>query len=168
MAKGFWKRQKSGAKGYTDLVETTKPTEPLTLDPTLSQTVTYGKRCGETAEVVFTHRAQNVRQVIVDEEGQIRNFPGVKLTERLMRALEDSVLPAPVVHYRTEFRLGTDGRVRMLWQVQPDGRYWADEDGFGAAHDPEIFLCAWLDTNGCFMGPFQVYSIGVEKLYDGE
>ncbi len=38
------------------------------------------------------------------------------------------------------------------WTVQPDGRYWADEDGFGADNDREITLHGWIDANGKVIG----------------
>jgi len=42
----------------------------------------------------------------------------------------------------------------LRWMVQPDGRYYADEDGFGAEHDEEIVLYARFDKRGRFIEPF--------------
>ena len=52
----------------------------------------------------------------------------------------------------------------MLWEIQPDGRYWADGDGFGAESDYEIQLYSYLDVQGKFTAPFRIYSIGTTKF----
>ena len=43
----------------------------------------------------------------------------------------------------------------FFWMVQPDGRYWEDEDGFGAEKNIEITLLAKFDKNGKFVTKFQ-------------
>lgn len=55
----------------------------------------------------------------------------------------------------------------MVWEVQPDGRYWEDEDGFRGTSDPEVKLYSHIDTLGCFSAPFRLYQVGVQKLYRG-
>ena len=56
----------------------------------------------------------------------------------------------------------------MLWEIQPDGRYWEDEDGFGGTSDAEVTLYTFLDENGDFTGPFRVYRIGAHDYYKPE
>ena len=51
---------------------------------------------------------------------------------------------------------------------QPDGFYWADEDGFGAENDSEIVLYADLDAKGVFKGPFRIYSIKGRRVEEDE
>ena len=51
----------------------------------------------------------------------------------------------------------------MYWQVQPDGRDWGDDGGFGIENDEEVILQASVDMDGCFTGPFRIYSMGSEK-----
>lgn len=53
----------------------------------------------------------------------------------------------------------------MDWMVQPDGRYWEDEYGFGRSFDEEIILYAYLNNNGSFITPFRIYSLGGEKYF---
>ena len=43
---------------------------------------------------------------------------------------------------------------RTSAEIQPDGRYWMDEDGFGMEDDEEIWLCADIDEEGRFITPF--------------
>jgi len=40
------------------------------------------------------------------------------------------------------------------WTYQPDGRYFSDEDGFGAENCEEIILYAYMDKEGKFITPF--------------
>ena len=54
----------------------------------------------------------------------------------------------------------------MIWQVQPDGMYWQDEDGYGMTPDEEILLYSFIDENGRFTEPFKLYKIGIENFTD--
>lgn len=88
---------------------------------------------------------------IIDEKGRIRNFPGVREGEwekDLEYPLDDQV--------RFAFWVGDykDGRASVSWMLQPDGRYFEDEDGFGAEHCVEICLYSCLDEDGNFTEPF--------------
>ncbi len=47
-----------------------------------------------------------------------------------------------------------DGACCFCWEIQPDGRYWADEDGFGMENEEEIWLYALLDREGQFITGF--------------
>lgn len=40
------------------------------------------------------------------------------------------------------------------WMVRPDGRYWADEDGYGMEDDYEVNLYALFNKEGRFITPF--------------
>ena len=57
---------------------------------------------------------------------------------------------------------------RRLWEIQQDGRYWAEEDGFGAENDSEIIPYAGLDSNGVFKGPFCIYSMSGIRIEEQE
>lgn len=62
-------------------------------------------------------------------------------------------------------RKGENLRIqRMVWEIQPDGRYWEDDDGFGGESDLEILLYTYLDDKGNFTGSFRTYSIGGEEF----
>lgn len=41
-----------------------------------------------------------------------------------------------------------DGVARVLWQINPDGRYYMDEDGYGMTDDEEIQLIGAIDRSG--------------------
>lgn len=135
--------------------------------PTLDEWVTFGahiyRQKGEKASVTFTNDRLGIRRLIVDEAGAIRHFPGVSPEAR---ARLDGVDLTPRVRFRTSFARKWDGCILMLWQVQPDGRYWADDDGFGMESEEEITLCARIDARGEFTGPFELYAIGHKQYFE--
>lgn len=139
--------------------------------PVLSQKVTFGahiyRQKGEIAQVVFTNPARHIQRIIIDDNGKICDFPGFLGKKEIMRNLTNGTLPKPVICFRTEFRKEADGRFLMIWEVQPDGRYWEDDDGFGGTSDQEVKLYSHIDTSGRFTQPFQLYEVGLQKLYRG-
>ena len=47
-----------------------------------------------------------------------------------------------------------DGKALFKWMYQPDGRYFEDDDGFGAENCEKIILYAYLNEKGRFVTPF--------------
>lgn len=92
------------------------------------------------------------RRCIVNHAGEIQNFPGFK-----DRSWEKE-LQIPAGSQRVNFVFWIfpyqDGKASVRWLLQPDGRYFADEDGFGAEHFDEIELYSTLDEDGKFTEPF--------------
>ena len=146
------------------------PSPPKTMsNPRLSQRYTYGahmyRSVEENVTVVFLDDVRGIRKEIVDNDGRILNFPGIIQEEWWLADLTTKSYLTPCVRFRTEFSQETDGRFRMVWQIQPDGRYWADADGFGMENDLEIRLYTHIDLNGSFTGPFRIYSLGSKNYY---
>ncbi len=144
------------------------PEEPL-LNPRLSQTVTFGAHAhrgrGEVAEVIFIDDPRGIRETIVDDRGSICHFPGILREDSWTCKLTSQAYLQPQISFRTSFTREADGRFLMVWEIQPDGRYWADSDGFGMTNDEEICLYTHLDLNGSFTGPFRIYSVGSACFY---
>lgn len=167
----FWERlQEKFKEGTTK--QTLRETlageagEPEESGPDLSQWYTYGahlyRQKGEVAKVVFSNREKGIRRVIVDDSGLIHNFPGIEDEDKIREHLNEGSMQ-PRIRFRTDFCKKPDGRIMMIWEIQPDGRYWEDEDGFGGESDAEIRLYTYLDERGRFTGPFRLYNIGVHK-----
>lgn len=129
---------------------------------------TYGmhlyRRAGDDPTVEFVEEKSGRRKTIVDREGRIVGFPGIEKGD-WVRALESEECLEPVIRFRTDFQKCGEGRYMMIWQVQPDGRYWADDDGFGMNAEAEVRLYAFLDRKGDFAGPFRIYNVGVRRYY---
>lgn len=130
----------------------------------LSRYVTFGKNDnGGGAEVILNDPEHNYRKVIVNKDGFFEDFPGIvqgRWTHYLIGKFD---FDKGCVCFRTTFETQGDG-YRCLWEIQPDGRYWADADGFGAENDSEIILYADLDGRGVFKGPFRIYTINGRRV----
>ncbi len=113
--------------------------------------------------VHFTNREKNIRKQIIDSDGNIFDFPGVEYTVRLNEELGTGVIE-PVVKYEAIFEKVNDSKFIMVWTVRPDGRYWMDSWGFGAEDYESLSLYTYIDSDGNFMMPFKLYSIGY-KFY---
>lgn len=138
------------------------PKTPIAEHPPLTQWETFGGG----KPVYFIDESRGIQKLIVDSNGNIRNFPGFA-QEDLWVSQVDPCYLKPLIRFCTSFeRRG--GRLIMLWEIQPDGRYWEDEDGFGGTSDAEVTLYTFLNENGDFTGPFRVYRIGAHDYYKPE
>lgn len=134
--------------------------------PYLTQTVVFGmhrdRREGEDSSVFFVDEARHIRKKLVDSKGVIRHFPGIVKEDFWVKAVSKRAL-RPQIRFRTSFEKRDEGWI-MLWQIWPDGRYWADSDGFGMENDEEVKLYTFVDRNGNFTGPFRIYKLGNRQL----
>ena len=90
---------------------------------------------------------------IVNKHGCIMRFPGI--TDGPWRAgLEIPFDEKPKFNFSI-YRF-TDGKAQVSWTLQPDGRYFEDEDGFGAEPFCEITLHSYIDKCGNFLCPFSI------------
>ena len=129
--------------------------------PYLTKTVVFGmhayRRKGEDSSVCFVNETRGVRKKIVDSVGIIHRFPGIVKEDFWLRYVSRNAL-LPQIRFRTSFEKSKKGWI-VLWQIQPDGMYWADDEGFGAGHDVEVDLYTYLDEEGNFTAPFRIYSL---------
>ena len=58
-----------------------------------------------------------------------------------------------------------DGVAYVSWTLQTDGRYYADEDGFGMEDDDEINFYAFIDTQANILIPFQPMNDSLKTRY---
>lgn len=163
--KGLKKRY-IAVKDNTPQIEETKNNGPQ-----LSQWTTFGnhlyRRKGEVAAVEFVNEEYGIRKLIVDDNGYIQNYPGLENPEEWLGAWVSKRALEPQIRFRTDFERMENNTILMVWEIQPDGRYWEDEDGFGGESDLEILLYTYLDEKGNFTAPFRAYKIGIERLYNG-
>lgn len=52
----------------------------------------------------------------------------------------------------------------LYWTIQPDGRYYADDDGFGEESQIEIELYAFLNENGEFVSQFRLAKLDMKHF----
>lgn len=135
-------------------------------DIRFSQTRTFGnhlyRREGEIAEIIFENTKTGVRKAIVDDSGKIMGFPGIAHPDLISLYCEEYL--GEQIRFYSHISL-LDGQYALIWQIQPDGRYWDDEDGFGGTSDNEIDLYAHIDEAGNFIEPFRLFSVGSNRFY---
>ena len=51
-------------------------------------------------------------------------------------------------HFPTFVRGYKNGIAEVSWQINPDGRYYMDEDGYGMTDDEEITIYSYVDRSG--------------------
>lgn len=134
--------------------------------PYFNRLYTFGVRGNEGEIAIYLiDPILRVKYPIVDDEGNFVNFPGIE-NECLVKPYYKRAAIAPTIGFRTEFERDCEnGRLMVRWEVQPDGWYWADEDGYGAGNDLEITLYAYITEDGKFEAPFRIYEIGNVKYY---
>ena len=154
----LWEKFSVG-RGNTPAAPQAQPETQEQKAPYLTQTVVFGmhqyRRAGEDSTVCFVDETRGIRKMLVDSVGKIQNFPGIKDRETVEEIVGARALE-PQIRFRTSFEKRED-RWKVYWQVQPDGRYWEDEDGFGGTNDDEVHLCTYVDSNGDFTGPFELH-----------
>lgn len=116
-------------------------------------------------EVIFMDDLRGIRKTIVDNSGNICHFPDILQEDRWTCELTSQAFLQPQIRFGSSFTQEADGRFLMVWTIQPDGRYWADDGGFGMEHDLEIRLYTHIDRNGSFTDLFRVYSVGRNCFY---
>lgn len=128
----------------------------------LTQTVIFGmhpyRSADEDSSVYFVDRNRGIRKMLIDSKGRIQSFPGMVKEDFWVKEVPPARIK-PQVCFRSSFEKREKGWI-FLWQLQPDGWYWADEGGFGGEHDAEVVLYTYLDDNGNFTGPFRLWQLG--------
>ncbi|MBR2166655.1 MAG: hypothetical protein IJ915_08980 [Paludibacteraceae bacterium] len=82
-----------------------------------------------------------ILQTLTDNDIDWNNLKGIP-DKALERAKKHSGLYPTIIHH---FH---DGEAEVIWQINPDGRYYMDDDGFGMTDDDEIALCGTIDRTG--------------------
>jgi len=104
---------------------------------------------------LFDEQDQKVK-LLTDRYGRFCDFPGVipgDWVDKLKMSFEERVQFAVwISSYENEL-------TSFIWTVQPDGRYWADEDGFGMEPDEEVELISYFNKKGEFVMPFAEYHV---------
>lgn len=114
--------------------------------------------------MIMTNSAKGIIKTIVKDH-EFRDFPGMEEDEIWLSEWTSKNPPANWVSYSIEIVPQENGSFLLLWKIQPDGRYWADEGGYGWENDKEIRLYCTLYDKGRFLHPFRLYSIGNRSFF---
>lgn len=108
---------------------------------------------GYTTTDLYLRKASDptFHRCIINNSGVIQKFPGFQGNDWR----KDLQFPSD---HKVRFSFSvygfSDGFALVSWTLQPDGRYFEDEDGFGAENCEEIVLYSKIDENGLFTEPF--------------
>ena len=100
---------------------------------------------------LFSEKDPHFARCIIDEAGQIQNFPGFDMGDWVKDAEYPIENKVRFVFAISKF---SEGRASVMWRFQPDGWYYADSQGYGKEKDEEIELYSYIDEKGNFLAPF--------------
>ena len=110
-------------------------------NPGLNHYVTYGWRSTyESPEIYISIPESGYKKVIVDNEGFFREFPGILRGEWTNQLRGNYDFDEGRIGFRTEFIRKQEGGYQCIWDIQPDGMYWRDQDGYGGNSDRNNFV----------------------------
>lgn len=113
---------------------------------------------GSSASYLLNEETQEAWEII-SPDGKLSLWATTAVNQSAIADLpEDARLTAEMM--RAPYFFGIydcfkDGVACYMWTLQPDGRYYADEDGFGMTNDVEINLYGFLCKSAEILIPFQ-------------
>lgn len=95
---------------------------------------------------------------LVDGEGNVRAFTHDDIDPSVFKMEHSGDAHVLQVCYAdlsvSDFK---DGKARVVWMLYPDGRYFADEDGFGMEDNDGLDVAAIIDKHAHVVSPFRPY-----------
>lgn len=93
---------------------------------------------------------------LVDDYGNMVGFSANDVDPSVIERDTDSENASNLkAYYRFWIYDFNGGVANIEWTVMPDGRYFADEDGFGAENYKELVVKSQIDTDGKLLEPFK-------------
>lgn len=98
------------------------------------------------------------RLITLVEHGEVKFLTEADIEPSAMRLIKQQ---CPHFAFKARYRFWvfpfTGSKAAVEWTVRPDGRYYADSDGFGMTDDKEITLHGFINTKGRPIGQFRLY-----------
>lgn len=92
---------------------------------------------------------------ILDKNGHIVNFPGLDIGN-YKNQLEINTNSR--ANFSFNINRAEDGLFTVEWTLQPDGRYFEDDEGYGAENCIELIACSTITSNGKYLSSFKINS----------
>lgn len=67
------------------------------------------------------------------------------------------------IHFPTIVFRYENGIAKVEWQINPDGRYYEDEDGYGMTDDEEMALIGYIDRTGKVVKKFTYIPVSIYR-----
>lgn len=118
-------------------------------------------------EIIFKNNNHNIEMLIKDKYDNLHNIHDEDIDFSRVDLLEN---PHNAHHRSTRygFSIGRfeDGVAQLCWTLYPDGRYFADSDGFGGEDCNETTIYAYIDTLGKIIIPFRDMTYEERKEFE--
>lgn len=101
--------------------------------------------------VLFDCTHKTAVLIINPEDLTLQNVEDKDIDWASMRGLDDDCMErakSRKAFYPTNIRGFRHGTAEMEWQLNPDGRFYMDEDGFGMTDDVEVSLTGRINREG--------------------
>lgn len=109
----------------------------------------------DNKQILFVNTSTEKVYELIGCNGNFRTFKQKDINFDLINSLENSHdahrLLANYYFGVYDFK---DGVAMVQWTLYPDGRYFADEDGYGAEDNDEVNVYAFIDENSNILIPF--------------
>lgn len=107
----------------------------------------FSNKSYESKQRILVNTALQKAYTIVDNDGNLVSFTKDDIDWDSVGVLENNhnAYSLKTCYY---FGIGEykDGKACVDWMLYPDGRYFADEDGFGMEDNDEVNVCGVIDT----------------------
>ena len=114
-------------------------------------------RSTHAAYLINTNEKEAVQ--LVDDNGRMVAFTLDDVDPRVIEMDVDSCNAENLIaRYRFYVYDFCGGQAQVDWTIMPDGRYFADEDGYGAEDCTELTATGIIDMHGIMIKPFRVIS----------
>lgn len=100
--------------------------------------------------MVINHNKKTAFEFMDDSETLLTVTENDIDWKSLKKLPEDAILRAKYLsfHFPSFIRAFTNGVAQVDWQLNPDGRYYMDDDGYGMTDDEEINIYGFINTEG--------------------
>ena len=114
-------------------------------------------RSTHDAYLINTHEKEAVQ--LVDDNGRMVAFTLDDVDPIVIEMDVDTCNAENLIaRYRFYVYDFCGGQAQVDWTIMPDGRYFADEDGYGAEDCTELTATGIIDMHGIMIKPFRVIS----------
>lgn len=101
--------------------------------------------------ILFDCEAKTATLIINPEDMTLQNVEDSDIEWDSLRGLDDKCVErakARSAVYPTNIRGFSQGTAEVEWQLNPDGMYFMDSDGYGMTDDEEVTLIGRIDHEG--------------------
>lgn len=133
---------------YAELMENQEIREKYIIYERGEHILIFSRKGWGEKEMYMVNTATQKAYHLVDRDGYIRTFTNDDIDPTVFEAGHASKATALIVEYaKLSISQFKDGKATIEWMLYPDGRYFADEDGFGIEDNDEVNIAAVIDED---------------------